>query len=287
MVEFLDPLTNENRTYYISKILSEKWDKLRNGELQKKDEDRVYLVDGRERVGKSLFTFQQAKYLDPTFNIKRICFTPEEFLDQIRNAPQGSCVVFDEAFRGLSSKATQSKVNKKVVQAMMEVGQRNLIIFIVLPTFFLLELYAAVLRSNALFHIYKDKNGRRRFRLYNFQAKSLLYRNGKKKGFDYSWPRVKLRDRFYGVWPIDEEKYKKKKLSSLKEFETEEELSKSQENVQERTIKIINKIKKDNPKINYRGIMVELKEEYGIDKSLAYIGKLVRLAREKQPNTEE
>jgi hypothetical protein len=42
----------------------------------------------------------------------------------------------------------------------MEMGQNNLVVFIVLPTIFLLEMYPAVLRSEALFHIYKNKKDR-------------------------------------------------------------------------------------------------------------------------------
>lgn len=219
MVQFYDPIRKIELSYYIDRRIVEKWDKIRGGKLIKKDEDRVYLVDGRERSGKSVFSIQQAKYLDPTFNLSRVCFTPDEFLNAIRTAPQGSAIVFDEAFRGLSSKGTQSKVNKKIVQAMMEMGQRNLIVFIVLPTFFLLELYAAVLRSNCLFHVYKDKKGHRRFRLYNYQKKSFLYKVGKKKGFSYAYPKVKHRDRFFNKYAIDEQSYRKRKAESLREQE--------------------------------------------------------------------
>lgn len=217
MVQFYDPIQQKELSYFIDKKILEKWDKISGDKLIKQDEDRVYLVDGRERSGKSVFTFQQAKYIDPTFNLNRVCFTPEEFLNAIRNAPKGSVVVFDEAFRGLSSKSSQSRVNKKIVQAMMEMGQRNLVIFIVLPTFFLLELYAAILRSNCLFHIYKGKDGYRRFRLYNFQKKSLLYKFGKKKGFSYAYPKVKHRNRFFNKYSIDEQDYRKKKMDSLRE----------------------------------------------------------------------
>ena len=184
-------------SYHIDPKIKVKWDTLRQGKLQKKDEDRCYIVDGRERVGKSLFALQQAKYLDPTFNIDRICFTPEEFLEQIRNAPEGSCVIFDEAFRGLSSKGSQSKINKQIVQAMMEMGQRNLIIFIVLPTIFLLELYAAVLRSNALFHISKKKGANARsFKMYSHKKKAKLYQLGIRKGWEY-----KVYTAFMGRFP--------------------------------------------------------------------------------------
>ncbi|KKM66095.1 hypothetical protein LCGC14_1484640 [marine sediment metagenome] len=226
MVEFYDPLTKENISYHIDKNLIKNWDKLREGILIKKDDDKVYIVDGRERGGKSTFAIQQAKYLDSSFNIDRVCFTAEQFLYQIRNAPKGSCIVFDEAFRGLSSKASQSKINKSIVEGMMEMGQRNLIIFIVLPTFFLLEIYAAVLRSNTLFHIYKDpKSGIRKFRIYNFKEKSILYRVGKKKGFDYSYPRVRIRGSFFKPFPIDKKSYDKKKLDTFKGVKEKEEES--------------------------------------------------------------
>lgn len=217
LIEMDDKVSGKHLSWAIENKLLKQWDKLTNGKLMKKDQDRVYIVDGRERTGKSVFTFQQAKYLDPTFNIERICFTPEEFLNQIRNAPQGSVVVFDEAFRGLSSKASQSKVNKKIVQAMMEVGQRNLIIFIVLPTIFLLEIYPAVLRSNCLFHVYQENSGRRCFKVYNYKKKSQLYNVGKKKGFSYSFPSTKVRGRFSKKYTIDEEIYRAKKLASLRE----------------------------------------------------------------------
>ena len=115
MVEFFDPITEKNMSYHIDKKLRTKWDKLRDGKLSKKDEDRCYLVDGRERSGKSVFTLQQAKYIDPSFNLNRVCFTPDDFLLQIRTAKPGQVVVFDEAFRGLSSKGAQSKINKKII----------------------------------------------------------------------------------------------------------------------------------------------------------------------------
>lgn len=217
MVQFHDPIQNKELSYHIDPIIKTKWDKLKDGRLIKQDQDRVYLVDGRERLGKSVFTFQQAKYLDPSFKISRICFTPDDFLNKIRNAEKGQVVVFDEAFRGLSSKATQSKVNKKIIQAMMEMGQRNLIVFIVLPTFFLLEMYAAVLRSNALFHIYEDKNGKRCWRIYNYNQKSILYQVGKKKGFSYRYPKAMYRGRFYNIYAVNEQEYRKKKEESFKE----------------------------------------------------------------------
>lgn len=198
MVEFFDTVANKSISYYMDKKLVKMFDKLREGRMKNKNEDRVYIVDGRERTGKSSFAFQMAKYINPNFSDIDICLTSEDFLKRIKTAEKGTVVVFDEAFRGLSSKSSRSKVNKAIVEALMEVGQRNLIIFIVLPTLFLLEIYAAVFRSEALFHIYKMKTGERAFKIYNYMKKKLLYLRGRQKYFSYSLPKIiRAKGKFY------------------------------------------------------------------------------------------
>lgn len=205
--------------------LTKIWDKIKGQNLIESDSDRVYCVDGREGSGKSVFAIQQAAYLDPTIiegNIERICFTAEEFLTAIRKTESGKVIVFDEAFRGLSSRGALSKTNKMIVQAMMEMRQKNLIVFIVLPTFFMLDLYVAMLRSNALFHISKEKvKTRRTFKGYNYKKKAKLYQDGVKKGWEYKIP-TRLKGHFYNNYPGGKEfelKYRAKKLKSLEEVD--------------------------------------------------------------------
>lgn len=228
-------------SYHMDDSLIKKWDKLRNGNLAKYDEDRFYIVDGSEGSGKSLFTIQQGSYIDPTILndekgkiLPRICFTSKEFLYAIRNTKstreQTKVIIFDEAFRGLSSKAALSKDNKILVQALMEARQNNLVCFIVSPSFYLLEFYAAVLRSQALFHIVKEKHSRRRYvRIFGKKDKAILYQIGVRKGWGY--PRItKQRVRFFNIYPGGddfEKKYRKKKRDSLREGEKVEiEISK-------------------------------------------------------------
>ena len=218
-------------SYYMDDKLKQRWDKIKNGYLKKYDEDRCYVVDGRERCGKSLFTIQQASYIDPTIitDLDRICFSPEEFINAIRKtestADQTKCVIFDEAFRGLSSRAALSKINKKIIQALMEMGQKNLVVFIVLPSFFLLDIYPAMLRSNALFHIKKDiKDRRRSYTAYNFSKKAKLYDYGVKKGWGYKIP-SNFKGRYYNKYPGGDEfeaAYRKKKKDSIEVFEYED-----------------------------------------------------------------
>jgi hypothetical protein len=217
-------VTVGSETYSIHPKLKEKWDIIKD-KLIERDEDRVYCVDGRERVGKSVFALQQAAYLDPTLitDMKRICFTANEFLEAIRTAKPGQVIIFDEAFRGLSSRGALSKTNRTIVQALMEMGQKNLIVFIVLPSFFMLDLYAAMLRSNSLFHIAKEKNSNRRyFKVYNYKKKAKLYQNGVKKGWEYKVP-SKFKGNFFNKYPGGKEfemKYREKKRLSLESMET-------------------------------------------------------------------
>ena len=224
-------------SYHMDNSLKEKWDKLKEGGLSKIDEDRFYVTDGQEGAGKSIFTIQQAAYIDPTILndendkvLPRICFSVDEFLYAVRNTKSNDketkVVVFDEAFRGMSSKSALSSVNKKVVQALMEMRQNNLIVFLVTPSYFLLELYAAMLRSKALFHVVKKKNSTRRYvRIFNFQNKAKLYQIGIRKGWGYP---ILTRNRvnFFNKYPGGsefEQKYRKKKYDSFKDNEKNEE----------------------------------------------------------------
>lgn len=204
MVEVIDAIANKSISISLDSKLIKIWDGIKDGKLEKKQEDRVYLVDGREGSGKSFFAIQQAKYIDPLFSVDDIYFSPDKFLEAIRTAKPGKVIVFDEAFRGLSSKGSRSTVNRAIVQALMEVRQRSLIIFIVLPTIFLLEIYAACFRSEALFHIYKLKKNTnsdvrpRAFKIYNYAKKMQLYLRGKNKYFSYAFPKIRMgKGRFY------------------------------------------------------------------------------------------
>ena len=54
-------------------------------------------------------------------------------------------VIYDEAHRGMASARSLSEINKILKDLMMEMGQRNLFVVIVLPTIFLLDKYAHIL----------------------------------------------------------------------------------------------------------------------------------------------
>lgn len=163
--------------------------------------------------GKSVFAFQQAAYIDPTIldDMSRVTFTAEQTLTAIRNTKstltETKCVIFDEAFKGLASRSAVSKINKMVIQALMEMRQNNLVLFIVLPSYYMLDLYPAVSRSHALIHIAKQKASQQRsFRVFNYAKKALLYNIGLKKGWNYKIY-TNFKGRFSGKFPGGDEYY--------------------------------------------------------------------------------
>lgn len=192
------------------------------------DQDRIYIITGAEGSGKSLLARQFACRLDPHFSLKDICFTSDEFAERIRHKERYGTVIFDEANNGLSSRAAISKENKKLIKLLQECRQRNLTIFIVLPSVFLLEKYVVLFRTHALFHtsIYKKDYKKRYYKIYNKANKKLLYILGHKY-MSYSQPRLYKMYRFYGEQPhqIDDDEYREKKLNAFRENEKKEDIN--------------------------------------------------------------
>jgi hypothetical protein len=210
----------DSETYYIDGRLKNDFDKKVIPDLSKKDKDRVFIVDGAERSGKSVFAMIKGAYmasqLKSPFNITNICMTPEEFRNKIESSTKNEVIVYDEAHRGMGSARALSEINNILKDLMMEMGQRNLFVIIVLLTFFLLEKYVALFRAAGLFHVYERKAKRGFWCFFNNKNKLKLYMRGKKE-FNYNcmrWPNY--RGRFLNQYPIDEKEYRAKKGASFK-----------------------------------------------------------------------
>jgi len=219
----------------LNKMLKEKIEPL----LIEKDEDCVIAIDGSEGCGKSTLAFQIGKLIDPTLNLKRVVFNAEEFREAILNAKKGQVVIYDEAHRGMGSSRALSEINNILKDLMMEMGQKNLLVIVILPTFFLLEKYVALFRARGLFHVYERKKKRGNWVYFNEQRKQQLYMKGKKE-FNYNCMKYpKFRGRWLNQYPINEEEYRKKKAQS---FKGEKRLTKNEKFMEQRDglIHIIN-----------------------------------------------
>jgi hypothetical protein len=214
-------MPSENE-FYMDGYLRKGYDKAKS--VVTKDWDWVMLIDGIEGAGKSVLAFQGAKYCDSSFNIDRIAFTPDQFRKAILSASKYQAVVYDEAYTGLSSRGTMTDVNKVLVAMLAEIRQKNLFVFVVMPSFFDLDKYVAIWRSRGLIHVTVDKAYRRGyFSFYNKERKLRLYVNGKKI-YSYMKPNPNFRGFFTGHYPIDETEYRRLKSEALTQYKTKDQL---------------------------------------------------------------
>jgi len=210
-------ITINDQELYIDENHKHNLDKAK--QVLKEDWDMIFCYDGYEGSGKSTKAIQDAFYCDPTLTLERITFTPDDFKKQIIKAQQYQAVVYDEAYTGLSSRSAMSRVNKTLVQMLAEIRQKNLFVFVVMPTFFDLDKYVALWRTRALVHVYSPGNFERGyFAFYNIDKKKDLYINGKKY-YSYSKPKPNFIGRFTKYFPLDKTEYRRKKKQSLTDRE--------------------------------------------------------------------
>jgi len=189
----------------------------------KKDWDMIFLVDGAEGSGKSVMTMQMAYYCDPTLTLDRIAFTPNEFREAILKAEKFQAVIYDEAYSGLSSRAAMSLINRTLIKMLAEIRQKNLYVFVVMPSFFDVDKYVALWRSRALIHVYLGKSFERGyFALFNVDRKKEMYIKGK-KFYGYATTMPNFRGRFTNYYTVDEVGYRDKKKKALIGRETKGE----------------------------------------------------------------
>lgn len=188
---------------------------------------------------------QLGKYLDANLNLDQVCMSPTEFIKAVVRANKGQCIIYDEAYAGLSSRGALTEINNLLIGLMMEMRQKNLFIIIVLPTFFLLDKYVALWRARGLFHIYFKSGRRGRWIFFNKLKKKILYLTGKKL-YSYKEPRSHFGGRFSDQYTIDEEEYREKKRNALisKKRETRIEKYMNQRNT---LVWILNQKFKKNP----------------------------------------
>lgn len=184
----------------------------------KNDWDYVIVVDGEVGAGKSIFAQQVAYYLtDGQFCVDDIVFDPKQFRDRCIKAKKYSCIVFDEAFRGLSARSALTQTNKILMSMLQEIRQRNLFILIVLPSIWDLDKYISLHRCKGLFHIeVDDKRNRGYFKFFKKQTLMNWLRENNNK---YRYPKLcSFRGRFNSKTPIDEIAYKAKKKEALGDY---------------------------------------------------------------------
>jgi len=172
---------------------------------------------------------------------------------------------------------------------MMQMRQKNLMVIMVLPTFFMLDKYAALFRAKALIHVYENKGVRGYWRLYNSRLKKLLYLNGKKDySYSHKYVKTQFKGRFYGKFALGsnelEKKYRDKKSKALEATEKDPMTSRQIKYRNQRDIAIY--LLRKNSKITYRELETML-QDYDFDISYQQIGKICGVFGDKENEKDE
>jgi hypothetical protein len=164
--------------------------------------------------GKSLLAQQIAYFLDPTFNIERISFTGHQFKDNLKACTKGQAIILDEAMNVLFSRQAMRGENVDMIKVLAQVGQKNLVMIIVLPSFFDLDKYVAVHRGTVLITVKMDNGRRGDFEYRNRNEIKDLYLRGKATE-NHNASRPHFKGKFTNYYVVDEAEYRRKKVDSL------------------------------------------------------------------------
>jgi hypothetical protein len=189
---------------------------------------------------KSTNVMSIAKYLDPTFpgelvgdgttrrRCDRVVFSAGQFTDAIDAAKPRQAIVFDEAVMGFLAADASTEIQRALIKKMVTIRKKQLYIFVVLPSIFLLRMYMAIFRTRFMLHYYTpDGISRGYFKFYSYETKRRLYITGKRDfnqdaaKYDFAGRATDTSGLFF---PIDE--YEDKKDAAIQSIVAEPERKK-------------------------------------------------------------
>lgn len=128
-------------------------EKLRN------DYDFFIANTGYEGDGKSTLGIECCLYVDPTFGIKRIVFTPEQFEEAFQKAKPYQAILVDEAVEIFGAKTQLRGQQFDNLKRVIQGRYKNLFVVLNVTNLFLLEWYISQERIRGLLRIPKEKRG--------------------------------------------------------------------------------------------------------------------------------
>lgn len=204
-----------DKDLYVDGYLKENLDLLK--QLVGKNWDGVGFICGYEGDGKTTLASQMCHYLDNTFNLDRVVFTPQEFLEAILNAKPHQAILFDEGYLVFNTRSWANKITNLLVSTLTTIRKKQLFILIVAPTFFDIQKFIVVHRSRFMIHVYAKGIERGYLRFFNRETKHQLYIQGKK--FDnFYCVKPNFIGRFGKDFLLDEDEYDNKKTKSFEQF---------------------------------------------------------------------
>lgn len=203
---------SEGNSFSLNELLRQRLDRVSN--LVKDKWDAMFIIDGRERSGKSSLACVCAWYLTKgKMTVDNFASGLQDCAKKIAKIPNGSVLILDEGSTMFGSKDSTSKAQKQLIKILDVVGQKNLIFIVCLPCFFDLNKTIAIRRSLFLIHIapkvLKDRWKREPFYYFDEKGKSILYREGKKHNDSYRFPYPSFDGKYYAFKPPFWDEYEK------------------------------------------------------------------------------
>jgi len=195
---------SEGNPFSLNELLRQRLDRVSN--LVKDKWDAMFIIDGRERSGKSNLACACAWYLTKgQMTVDNFASGLQDCAKKIAKIPNGSVLILDEGSTMFGSKDSTGKAQKQLIKILDVVGQKNLIFIVCLPCFFDLNKTIAIRRSLFLIHIapkvLKDRWKREPFYYFDEKGKSILYREGKKRNDSYKFPYPSFDGKYYVFKP--------------------------------------------------------------------------------------
>ena len=170
--------------------------------------------------GKSTFTQALGHYCDPILSVNDVVFDGSDLMRRIDTCPPGKALIFDEAIMNLQSQDSGNEMQKVLIKKFTLIRKKRLIIFLVIPSIFMLRRYFAIFRTRCMINCYcPDGLTRGYYRFYSFSAKKNVYLNGfKEMNMGASQPDFKGRFTDTYGWFVNAYAYENKKDEAIKKL---------------------------------------------------------------------
>lgn len=120
----------------------------------KTDRDLVVLVTGDEGEGKSRFTLELCKMIDPKFTVERnIAYRGYEIKDKFANLPKYSVLDIDEAMKDFYKRGWMTVDRRKLNILFSSIREKNIVTFLLIPNFWDIDPYYRNHRVRLWIHI--------------------------------------------------------------------------------------------------------------------------------------
>lgn len=144
--------------------------------INNNDRDHFIVVSGKEGLGKSTLALQIASFLDPSFNLSRVCFKMYDFVNALRTAKTGQTFILDEGNMFLFSRESMGEGNRLMLKLFALLRQKNLCIIICVPNFWTLDSYVRDHRVDTLMWVHTKA----KYNCYTGKAIKIISKEGHK-----------------------------------------------------------------------------------------------------------